>query len=1036
MNLSEIGVKKPVTTAMIFIGIVLLGGISLSRMGLDMMPDIEVPSIMVITEYEGAGPEEVETRITRVAEDRLTTVEDLDRIEGFSQEGISVITLRFNWGINLDNAVNNVRDQLDLIKPNLPDEAEDPIIFKFDLSMMPVLIYGVTSNEKTYPSLKKLLEDEVAMPLESAPGVASVTVRGGLERAILVELNSQRLKAYNMSVSQVENILKAENLSSPGGNIKTGMIDYLVRVPAELKIQEIEDVVISTYNGIPIKIKDIATVKDAFKELTQETFVNKRPGIRLMVQKESEANTVNVCREVFARLEKLKKNLPPDVEFSIISDSSDQVVKSINNLKNTILLGGVLVIIVVFLFLGNFRSSLIISSAIPISLIMTFIFLYIGGYTINIISLSALSIAIGMVVDATIVVYENIHRHLENGEELIKSCIEGGKEVAGAITASVFCIVSIFVPIFFTGGLAAVFFGELAYVCSIAMLASLFTALILIPMLTSKTSTVKKEGAETKKKNLSDIIYFFTNRWFQKMDNSYENFLKWALRYRKRVVFASTIILFGSLFLVKFIGTEFIPETDEGRLSFSIELPIGTRYEKTGEVTKAVEQLLFKEVPEIKVSSSSWGLGEAGVSSLFGGEQGSNIGEVRIKLIDKAQRKRSPRQIAYDIKDKLNIFPGADVRYDASSIGTTLLGTGKPLSVEIRGYDLGIARNLSSKVADILKGIEGVGDVRISRKEGKPEIQVLIDREKASLFGLNATTISDVIETCFEGSVSTYYREAGDEYDIEVRLRKEDRSAIDALENLIVPLPSGRQVSLSQVAKIVKTTGPLKIERKDRERVVKVEGEIYGRALGNVVREAQEKLENLEVPAGFSINFGGEFQEQQKTFKSLGFALILGIILIFMIMASQFESLLDPFVVMFAVPFSLIGVVWALLLSGNTLSIISFLGLIMIVGIGVETGIVLISFIKQLREEGVELHEAVVKAGKLRLRAVCMTTLTTIFGLVPMALSKGEGSEIWVPLGFTIIGGLTVSFLLTLFFIPILYTIFEEKILPRLKNKD
>ncbi|MDD3725940.1 MAG: efflux RND transporter permease subunit, partial [Candidatus Ratteibacteria bacterium] len=431
MSIPEIGVKKPVTTAMIFIGILILGTVSLTRLGLDLLPDIEIPSIMVLTTYKGAGPEEVEERITRVAEEQLATVDNLDKIEGFSQEGMSGITLRFNWGTNLDNAVNDVRDNLDRVKPLIPDEADDPIIFKLDVNMMPILVYGV-SAEETYPRLKKLLEDNVCLPLESVTGVASAVVRGGLERAILVELDAERLKAYNISINQVENAIVSANLSTPGGHIKEGRLDYIVRVPEEIKVKQIEDVAIGVYNGVPVKIKDIATVRDSFKEITQETLVDRRHGLVLMIQKESDANTVNTCRAVFKKLETLKETLPSDVKFTLVSDSSDQIVKSINNLRNSLISGGILVILVIFLFLGNIRSSLIIASAIPISLIITFVFLYMAGYTINIVSLSALAIAIGMVVDASIVVHENIHRHLENGEELKGACIVGGNEVAGA----------------------------------------------------------------------------------------------------------------------------------------------------------------------------------------------------------------------------------------------------------------------------------------------------------------------------------------------------------------------------------------------------------------------------------------------------------------------------------------------------------------------------------------------------------------------------------------------------------------------------
>ncbi len=1037
MNLPGIGVKKPVTTAMIFFGIIILGAVSLSRLGLEMLPDIEIPTIMVLTTYEGAGPEEVEERITRVAEEGLATVEDLDRIEAFSSEGISGITLRFNWGANLDNAINDVRDKIDMVKAALPEDADDPMILKLDISMMPVLVYGVSSDERTFPHLKKILEDEIGTPLESVSGVASASVMGGMERAVLVELNSQRLKAYNLSVSQVKDILRASNLSTPGGNIRTGSTDYIVRVPEELELREIEDVVIFNYNGVPVKIKDVAAVRDDYKEITQETLVNRRPGLILMVQKESDANTVSVCRGVFKKMEELKQNIPSDIKFHIAMDTSDQVIKSIANLKNTLLTGGILVLVIIFMFLGNLRSSLIIASAIPISLIVTFIFLYMAGYTVNIISLSSLAIAIGMVVDAAIVTHENIHRHLENGEELQHSCLAGGTEVSGALVASVLCIVAIFIPIIFTGGITAIFFKQLAYVTSMALLASLFTALMLIPMLTSKFFSSKKaEVTGSKKKSIGEKVSLFTDAWFGKMVNTYEMFLLWALRHRKTVILLSLFFLVGSLFLTKFVGTAFIPETDEGSAEFNITLPVGTRYEKTGEVVKKIEDIIYEEVPETEMSYCRYGVGEGGLSSLIGGEEGSNIGSGGIKLISKEKRNRTPRQIAYDLKDRLNVFPDTDVLYSAGGMRSLMFGGAKPVSVELRGYDLIEARETSRRIAEILKGIEGVDDVEISRKEGKPELQVLIDREKASALGLSVAGISDTVATCFQGSVATYYREAGEEYDIEVRLREEDRNTLNALGDLLVTLPTGRQISLSQIATIEKSTGPLKIERKARERLVKIEGEIYGRDLGGVINEVKGSLKRLRLPPGFSIYFGGEFEEQQKSFAQLTLALILGIILVFMIMASQFESLIDPFVVMFAIPFSLIGVIWALFLTGNTLSIISFIGLIMVVGVGVETGIVLVSFIKQLREQGVELHQAVVEAGKLRLRPVLMTTLTTVFGLIPLALSRGEGSEMWVPLGFSILGGLAVSFFFTLFFIPVLYTIYEERILNRVgRNK-
>ncbi|MDD5454391.1 MAG: efflux RND transporter permease subunit [Candidatus Ratteibacteria bacterium] len=1045
MELPELGVKRAVTTAMIFIAVIILGAVSLTRMGLDMLPDIEIPTIAVITTYTGVGPEEVEQRVTRVAEEQLATVEDLDKIEASSSEGISVVSLRFKWGVNLDSAMNDVRDKLDMVKPRLPEDADAPLIFKFDLSMMPVLAYGVSAQE-SYPRLKKILEDEIAIPLESVPGVASVTVRGGLERAILVELDAQRLNAYNISINQIENMLRAGNLSTPGGHIRTENLEYVLRVPEELEISEIENVVVGNLNGNVVRIKDVAEVKDSFKETTEEAKINRRPGLVIMIQKESDANTVDVCMAIFQRLDGLKKNLPNDVEFSEpILDSSDQIIKSINNLKDSLLLGGILVIITILFFLGSFRSSLIVASAIPVSLVASFIFLYMAGYTINIISLASLAIAIGMVVDASIVVYENIHRHLEEGENLKDSCVKGGSEVAGAVFASVLCMVAIFVPIIFTGGLTAVFFKQLAYVISFALISSLFTALMLVPMLSSKfVKLTARSGAMAEqtsgtgykdKKGIPDRIYEATERNFRKIEGGYKNLLSWALKHRKRIVVGSGLLLLVSLAVIGFIGTEFFPEEDEGRIAFGITLPIGTRYEKTAAVTDEVMDIIYEKVPEVEVSYSSSGVSSgSGFERVMGGEEGSNIGTISLKLIPKEKRERSPREIAYELKDKFNRFPDAEVRYDPSSMAQVMFGGAKPLSVELRGYDLQEAKILSEKIAGILANIRGVGDIEISRKSGKPELQIIIDRDKASSLGLNIADISHTIETCFKGRVVSWYREEGEEYDIELKLRQEDRKNLSDIENLSITLPTGAKIPLSLISHIERTTGPLQIERRGRERVVKIEGEIYGRDLGSVVAETKAKLSTLSLPSGFSIYFGGEHEEMAKSFRQLFLALILGIILVFMIMASQFESLIDPFVIMFAIPFALVGVAWALFLSGNTLSVVSFIGLIMVVGIGVETGIVLVSFIKQLREKGIELHEAVVEAGKLRLRPVLMTTLTTVFGLVPLALSKGEGSEIWVPLSLTVIGGLIMSFVLTLIFVPILYTIFEERIL-RFKQK-
>lgn len=1038
MNLPELGVRRPVTTAMLFTAIIILGFVSLSRLGIDLMPKIEIPTIGVITQYEGAGSQEVENRITELLEERLATVSDLDKIESTSQEGLSIVLLKFEWGTNLDVASNDVRDSLDIVKPYLPEDVDDPSIFKFDLSMMPVLIMGVTADE-SYPHLRKIIEDKVCTPLEAIPGVAAARVRGGLERQILVEIDRTRLEAYHLSINQIVGVLRAENISLPGGHLKIGRLDYILRTPEELEISEIEKIVVATRSGVPIYLKHIASVRDAFKEETEKVHIDRMPGIIMMVQKQSGANTVNVSRRVLQELEALGKELPPDVNLKVVMDFSEFITLSIKNLRNTVFFGGIFVFLVILFFLRNLRGSIIVASSIPICLIITFVLMFAGDFTINILSLSSLAIAIGMVVDAAIVVYENIHRHTELGERASEAAVIGASEVGTPIVAAVLCMVSVFIPLVFVGGMTGVLMRELAFTISLALLASLFTALTLIPMLSSKLLRARRESEvsnPTSRKIPLSRFYIQSEKWFKGLENRYRLLLGWALSHRRLVISGGFVILALSFAMVKFVSTEFMPAMERGMLTFNVELPVGERFEETGKVVKTMDEIIAKHVPEMETCFSRWGYAERGIESLMGGEQGSNIGMSMTKIVTKSERKRSEREIALDLKSKFSSFPGAEVRFSAEDpMEGLMFGGGKPLTIEIRGYDLGTARNFSRQVAEVIKGIRGVSDVEISRREGKPELQIIVDRDRASSLGLNVANIATAIETYFKGKVATQYREGGDEYDILVRLREEDRQHIKDVENVFVTSPLGKQIGLSNIAEIRRQVGPVKIERKGQERIVKVSGEIYGRDLGSVVREAKEKLSRLTIPPGFTFGFGGAREEQEKSFRLLFLALILGIILVYMVMASQFESIRDPFIILSAIPFSMIGVIWALIITGYTLSVISFIGLIMLTGIAVETGIVLISYINILRRRGMETREAIMEGGRVRFRPVLMAAITTILGLTPLALARGEGAEMWSPLAITVIGGLLVSTVVTLIFIPTLYSVFEERVKRKLSRQ-
>ncbi|MBN1870994.1 MAG: efflux RND transporter permease subunit [Candidatus Omnitrophica bacterium] len=1027
MRLPEFGVKYPVTTTMIFVAMIILGFVSLSRLGLDLMPEIEIPTIAVVTSYEAAGPEEVESKITKVLEDRLATVRNLDSIESTSEEGISAIMLKFDWGINLDEAANDVRDMVDLSDRFLPDDVDRPMVLKFDLSMMPILVLAITADE-SYPILYDLIDDRICDPLKTIPGVAAATIRGGLERQILVEVDRSRLEAYHLSINQIISVLRQENLDITGGHIKTGLRDYLIRTPEEVEVGEIEKIVLKTTDdGKSVYVKDVATVSDAFKEKTQEVEVNRRNGLIVLVQKQSGANTVRVSEDVLKKVDELKKNLPSDVEIFVPRDFSDFIKGSLGNLKNALFFGGILVILIIFFFLRSLRAGLIVASAIPTSLIIAFFLIYLRGYTLNILSVSSLAIALGMVVDASIVVLDNIYRHREKGERAKEAAIFGATEVGKAITASTLTTIVIFVPLVFVGGISSIMFEEMAFVICLTLVASLFTALTLIPMLSAKFLILKKEKDKSKK--AAKLSYFQSEIFFDKLDSAYRDLLLWALSNRKKVIIGGFLIFLLSLLLLPMIGTQFMPEVDSNLFRGTVELPVGTRFEETGKVMESIADTIIKEVPEKNVMFTRWGSGGEGMGRMMGGQEGSNIGSFGVRLTPKEERKRPVRRIVDELRPLTAKYPGAEVRYSVEDpMSGMLYAEGKPLVIEIYGHDLDEGMNLAEEIANGVKKITGAVDVEISRKMGKPELQIQVDRDKAASLDLNISDIGNSVQVFFSGKDATKYREKGKEYEIFVRLREEDRRNIADLENSFITSPSGEQVRLTNIAHVIEKTGPVAIERKDQERVIKVSANLSGRDLGSVAGDVKKMLSGLSIPKDFFVEFGGEREEQEEAFGLLSIALLLGMVLVYMVMASQFESFRDPFIILFSIPFGMIGVVLVHIIFRQVFNVDSFIGLIMIVGIVVNNAIVLISYINILRARGLSVKEAVSEGGRARLRPVLMTTFTTVCGLLPLTLSRGEGSEEWVVLGLTVIGGLLVSMMITLVFIPTLYSVFEERV--------
>ena len=1021
MKLAQLSVNRPVTTLMIFVAMVVLGLVSMSMLGLDLMPELEIPAVSVITAYQGAGPEEVETLITEPMEDTLSTISGVDEVISVSKEGVSAVTLRFEWGEKIDESINDVREKIDMIRERLPEEAENPVIFKFDLSMIPIAIIAITA-EDSYADLQDIVDDEIVDPIKRVKGVASATAAGGLQRQIRIDIDRDRLSALNLSVAQVNLALAAQNISTPGGNIKTGYKDYLLRTPEEFSSpEEVAEVVIANRNGIPIKLKDIADVRDFFKERTFEVRMNGRKAMAVFIQKQSGENTVEVALAVREKLEEIKKNLPPDVEPRIVMDNSEFILASVGNLRNTVLWAVFFVFMVLLFFLRDLRAAIIVAVAIPTSLIITFLLMWLAGYTINTDSLASLAVAVGLVVDNAIVVVDNINRHRHKGERPKEGAVFGANEVARAVFASTLTTVSIFLPIIFVGGIAAIIFGQFAAIVTMALVASLFTALMLVPMLSSKLLKVRNPNSS---RSILDFFYNRGEKVLTGMEQLYVKFLNWSLENRK-TVFLSCVVLFAwSIGIVGFIGTEFFPEQDQNRVSAEYELPIGTRYERTGVVAQQLQTITENNVPERRNSFLRWGV--YGGGSHYAAEEESYKGILFISLKPKRQRDVSPNDLIKRLRKITDKMPGATIRFSAEDpLAAMMFGGGGKLAVELYGHNMDEARVYAEAVKSAMATVEGVDDVQISRKEEKPELRVIIDREKASNLGLDVKTIGKTIETFFAGSTATRYRERGNEYDVEVRLRPKDRDRIEDLRDVSISMPNGGQVSLVNIAKIEEGLGPTKIERKDQARYITVSGQVSGRDLGSVANDVRKTLEKIPAPPGFSYKFAGAEKEKKEAFRLLMIAVGLGMVLVYMVMASQFESYRDPFIIFFSIPFGIVGVIIALALTGQAMSVVSFLALIMLVGIVVNDGIVLISYVNILRRRGHDVYSAIIEGGRSRLRPVICTSCTTMLAMTPLAFSRGEGAEIWVPFAVTVIGGLFVGTIITLVLMPTLYSVFE-----------
>ncbi|CUT06779.1 hydrophobic/amphiphilic exporter-1, HAE1 family, partial [Candidatus Kryptonium thompsonii] len=907
--LPKLSVNRPVTVIMFYMALAVLGAFALSRLAIDLLPKLEPPAISVVTIYPGASAEDVEQKVTKLIEEQVSTINNVSKVTSSSKDNISIITVTFNWGTDIAEATNDIRDAIDRVKRRLPDDAEEPSIFKFSTSTLPVMMIGINSSE-SYPGINKIIEDKIAQPLRQVPGVGAVFAIGGPYREILIRVDPKKLEAYNLSIPQIAQILNSENLSLPAGIIKVGTKEYSVRVPGEFKsIEEIKSTVIGNYQGALVYLRDVADVIDTIKEQTLYVRINNTPGVLLFIQKQATANTIEVVDAVKKALPKIEKTLPKDVKLNIAFDSSEFIKNSIRNLSNAIVYGGIFVILVVLLFLRKIRASLIIILTIPFSLIVAFITLYLIGGTINLISLASLAIAVGIVVDNAIVVLENITRHIERGENPQTASVIAANEIGLAISASSLTNIAVFLPLAFLTGIAGFLFKELGILVTVMVLTSLLASLTLTPTLSSKWL----KGQEKIKNKLLSNLFNTSERWFQAIESFYGNLISWALRHKAIVILTALVLFISSFILFRLVGFEFFPASDTGQIQVIAQLPVGTRIDETIKVGEQLQKIVAEEIPEKwrKYIFMRVGTTEQGFATITGQVEGNNVVTVGARLVPLKERKVTVQELGAKIRERAKLIPGIE-KFEisrGSDFQALLFGGGKPLTVEVVGYDLNLTAQVAEKIKEELEKIPGAKDVQIGRSGLTPEIRIEIDKQKASSLGLNTAIIATTIRSSIYGLKATTYKELGDEYDITIRPDADLRNSISYISEIPVRSMSGNIVKIKDIARIYDTFSPIEIQRRDRQRIIPVGANVEGRALGDVVKDLQERISKLDIPPGVEIRFGGQVEEQAKSFRDLFQVLILGIILTYMIMASQFESLLHPFVIMFSVPFAFTGVV-------------------------------------------------------------------------------------------------------------------------------
>jgi HAE1 family hydrophobic/amphiphilic exporter-1 len=1017
MKISNFSISRRITTSMIVLLIVLIGIISFTRLKVDLYPDVTFPGAAVVTSYSGVGPEEIENLITKPIESSVSRVTGVKSVSSTSDTGQSTIVVEFEWGTDMDFAVLDLRQQIDLISGFLPDEANDTLIFKFDPAQFPILSFGVT-GEQNLAELKTEVEDNIAPRLERLPGVAQVSLDGGLTREILISLEGDKLYNYGIDFAKVNGILAQENVNVSAGDIQRGDRNLLIRTMGKFdNLDDIRNINIPTGSGSTVKLSDIGVIRDTYAERSTISRVNGASSIGLSIQKQTDANTVQTANRVKAEIEKIK-NEYDDLNIITAMDQSDFIEKAIESVQRNAVIGGLLAVLILFIFLRNIRSTIVIATAIPVSIIATFMLMFFADLNINIISLGGLALGVGMLVDNAIVVLENIYRYRSMGVGKIEAAKEGSSEVGMAITASTMTTIVVFLPVFFVEGIAARLFKELALTVSFSLFASLAVALTLIPMLASTFLKVSQKDLNRESKQ-----GFITR--------NYKRMLGFSLNHRWIIVLILVVLLVGSIALVPSIGTEFLPTSDQGMFTISYDLPASTILAESDNAAQYIENVL-STIPEVKTVFSS-----VGSADMMGTSTSSDAGNITVLMKELSERTRSTNQVMEEVRQSLSL---PDVNFQVSTQTGFGPGGGKPINIKLKGNDLAVLEDYTARAREEMANIEGLRDISDSFEEGRPELRIQFNRSLASQFGLNASQVASTVRTAVSGSVATRYEVGGDEYDIRVQLQQSDLNTVSQLSNLNIIAPGGVQIPLKRFSELTVETGPNQILRIDQERYAEINSDLFNLDLGTAVERIKNSLsENIELPEGYEFSYEGQFQDQQSSFRSLGFAFLLAIVLVYMVMASQFESLIHPLIIMFTVPLAVIGVILGIYITGSTLSVASLIGLITLAGIVVNNAIVMVDYINHLRREKQEKNTAILEAAAVRLRPIMMTALTTILGLIPLALGRGDGGELAQPIAVVVISGLTFATFLTLFIIPIFYSLltsFREIVLAKIKGVD